>query len=286
MVKKMKDFELGFCTDWRYCNVKDGDKIPYPNNWQNTPLTLQQVTSSNIGLQLGEHSNGVCAIDFDGIEAIDYWNENFPRHEIDKINTVMWSSGKPYRLQAAFTVPHDYWDVLKHRKISMLEFRWGNQSVLPPSKLDDGRQYFWIKNPSTTAIKEIPEDVLAHWLNLIYQDMIKYDNIQVKEYEVKTVDEEFVNHLLERISHKVGELKGDYETWRTIAWATCSAVGVNSAKMLMQYYFPYKTTKEMSSLLQWKNGIGPKLGTLIKMSGISSLERQLLETQMKLRKMK
>ena len=286
MVKKMKDFELGFCTDWRYCNVKDGDKIPYPNNWQNTPLTLQQVTSANIGLQLGEHSNGVCAIDFDGIEAIDYWNENFPRHEIDKINTVMWSSGKPYRLQAAFTVPHDYWDVLKRKVVNKLEFRWGGQSVLPPSKLDDGREYFYIKSPSTTAIKEIPEDVLAHWLNLIYQDITKYDNTVVHEFVAQDVDEEFVNHLLEKISYKVGNLRGDYDVWRTIAWATCSAVGINSAKMLMQYYFPDKTNREMKTLLSWKRGIGPKLGTLIKMSGISSLERQLLETQMKLRKMK
>ena len=286
MVKKMKDFELGFCSLWRYCNVKDGDKIPYPNNWQNTPLTLQQVTSSNIGLQLGEHSNGVCAIDFDGIEAIDYWNENFPRHEIDKINTVMWSSGKPYRLQAAFTVPHVYWDVLKRKVVNKLEFRWGGQSVLPPSKLDDGREYFYIKSPSTTVIKEIPEDVLAHWLNLIYQDITKYDNTIVHEFVAQDVDEEFVNHLLEKISHKVGNLRGDYDVWRTIAWATCSAVGINSAKMLMLYYFPDKTNKELKTLLSWKRGIGPKLGTLIKMSGISSLERQLLETQMKLRKMK
>ena len=282
----MKDFELGFCSLWRYCNVTPGDKVPYPNNWQNTPLTLQQVTSSNIGLQLGEHSNGVCAIDFDGVEAVDYWNENFPGHEIDKINTVMWSSGKPFRLQAAFTVPNVYWDVLKRKVVSKLEFRWGGQSVLPPSKLNDGREYFWIQKPSMQRISEIPEDVLAHWLNLIYQDITKYDNTVVHEFVAQDVDEEFVNHLLERISHKVGNLRGDYDVWRTIAWATCSAVGITSAKMLMLYYFPDKTNKEMKTLLSWKKGIGPKLGTLIKLSGIGSLERQLLETQMKLRKMK
>jgi hypothetical protein len=282
----MKDFDLGFCTLWRYCNVTPGDKIPYPNNWQNTPLTLQQVTSSNIGLQLGEHSNGVCAIDFDGIEAIDYWNENFPQHPIHELNTICWSSGKEYRLQAAFTVPQIYWDVLKRKVVNKLEFRWGGQSVLPPSRLNDGREYFWIKSPSKQILSEIPEDVLAHWLNLIYQDITKYDNTIVHEFVAQDVDEEFVNHLLEKISHKVGNLRGDYDVWRTIAWATCSAVGITSAKMLMQYYFPDKTNKEMKTLLSWKRGIGPKLGTLIKLSGIGSLERQLLETQMKLRKMK
>tara|TARA_R110000868_G_C10929988_1_gene766283 strand:- start:1850 stop:2698 length:849 start_codon:yes stop_codon:yes gene_type:complete len=282
----MKDFELGFCSLWRYCNVTPGDKVPYPNNWQNTPLTLQQVTSSNIGLQLGEHSNGVCAIDFDGVEAVDYWNENFPGHEIDKINTVMWSSGKPFRLQAAFTVPHVYWDVLKRKVVSKLEFRWGGQSVLPPSKLNDGRQYFWIQKPSMQQIQEIPEDVLAHWLNLIYQDITKYDNTIVHEFVAQDVDEEFVNHLLEKISYKVGNLRGDYDVWRTIAWATCSAVGITSAKMLMQYYFPDKTNKEMKTLTSWKTGIGPKLGTLIKLAGISATERRVLELEMKLRNMK
>ena len=282
----MKDFELGFCSLWRYCNVTPGDKVPYPNNWQNTPLTLQQVTSSNIGLQLGEHSNGVCAIDFDGVEAVDYWNENFPQYPIHELNTICWSSGKPFRLQAAFTVPHDYWNVLKRKVVSKLEFRWGGQSVLPPSKLTDGREYFWIKSPSTQKLSEIPEDVLAHWLNLIYQDITKYDNTIVHEFVAQDVDEEFVNHLLERISHKVGNLRGDYDVWRTIAWATCSAVGITSAKMLMLYYFPDKTNKELKTLLSWKRGVGPKLGTLIKLSGIGSLERQLLETQMKLRKMK
>jgi hypothetical protein len=282
----MKNVELGFCSLWRYCNVTPGDKVPYPNNWQNTPLTLDQITSSNIGLQLGEHSNGVCAIDFDGVEAIDYWNENFPGHEIDKINTVMWSSGKPFRLQAAFTVPHVYWDVLKRKVVSKLEFRWGGQSVLPPSKLNDGREYFWIQKPSMQQIREIPDDVLAHWLKLLYQDMTKYDNTQVKEYETQTVDEEYVNKLLERIKYKVGELKGDYDVWRTIAWATCSAIGINSAKMLMQYYWPYKTNKEMTTLMSWRNGVGPKLGTLIKLSGMSSAEKQILELEMKLRRMK
>ena len=282
----MKDFELSFCTDWRYCNVTPGDKKPYPNNWQNIPLTLDQVSSTNIGLQLGEHSNGVCAIDFDGVEAIDYWNIHFPDYDILKMPTIAWSSGKEYRLQMAFTVPQEYWSVLKRKVVSKLEFRWGGQSVLPPSKLNDGRQYFWVVRPSKGNVFPLPDDVLAHWLNLLYEDMTKYDNIVPQEFVLQDVDEEFVNHLLEKISYKVGNLRGDYDVWRTIAWATCSAVGITSAKMLMQYYFPDKTNKEMKTLTSWKTGIGPKLGTLIKMSGISSLERQLLETQMKLRKMK
>jgi len=282
----MIDTELQYRTEWRYCNVTPGDKKPYPNNWQNIPLKLSEITSSNIGLQLGEHSNGTCAIDFDGIEAIDYWNEHFPDYDILKMPTIAWSSGKEYRLQMAFTVPQEYWSVLKRKVVSKLEFRWGGQSVLPPSKLNDGREYFWVTRPSVSNVYQLPDDVLAHWLKLIHDDMTKYDNVQVQQFEIKDMDEEFVNELLSRISHKVGNLRGDYDVWRTICWATCSAVGISSARMLMQYYWPDKTKKEIKTLTSWKNGIGPKIGTLIKMSGISSLERQLLETQMKLRKMK
>jgi hypothetical protein len=282
----MVDNELQLMTNWRYCCVTPLDKKPYPNNWQNMPLTLSQVNSTNIGLQLGEHSNGTCAIDFDGEEAIDYWNITFPQYHIHELDSISWSSGKEYRLQVAFSVPKQYWDVLKRKVVNKLEFRWGGQSVLPPSKLNDGRQYFFINSPSTTTLKEIPDVILTHWLKLLYDDMTKYDNVVSHEYEKQTFDEEFANKLLERISHKVGNLRGDYDVWRTIAWATCSIVGINSAKMLMQYYWPEKTNKEMSTLMSWKNGIGPKIGTLIKLSGISSAERQVLELEMKLRNMK
>ena len=89
----------------------------------------------------------------------------------------------------------------------------------------------------------------------------------------------YVNQLLEKISHKTGNLRGNYDTWRTIAWATCSAVGINTARMLMQFYWPEKTTKEMHTLNSWKGGIGPGIGTLIKMAGHTKKKsiRQLID---------
>jgi hypothetical protein len=282
----MKDNILELLSDWRYTNVSAGDKKPYPDDWNNKPLTLSQVSSSNIGLQLGEHSNGTCAIDFDGIEAIDYWNKQFPQYDITTIDTVCWTSGKDYRLQMAFTIDPMYWDVLKRKVVNKLEFRWGGQSVLPPSKLNDGRQYYWINSPSNYTVKKLMPEVLEHWLQLLLNDLTKYDNISKTEFELKDFDEEYVNKLLERISSKVGNLRGDYDVWRTIAWATCSSVGVSTAKMLMQYYWPEKTNKEMNTLLSWKNGVGPTIGTLIKLSGMNKTEKELLELEMKLRKIK
>ena len=98
------------------------------------------------------------------------------QYGIDSLNTIMWSSGKEYRCQAAFTVPQIYWDVLKRKVTHSLEFRWGGQSVLPPSTLVDGREYFWINSPSTTKLREIPDDILTYWLQLLLDDIPTYNH--------------------------------------------------------------------------------------------------------------
>lgn len=268
----MQNEELQNLINWRYCNVTIGDKKPYPNNWQNTPLTLNQVESNNIGVILGIHSDGLCAIDFDGIEAIDHWTNTFGI-DIGDMDTVMWTSGKEYRCQAAFTIDNEYWDVLKRKVINKLEFRWGGQSVLPPSTLNDGRQYFWLKSPSKYVVQRLPENVLAYWLQLIYDDETKYDSIDTKTYTIQQYDEQFIDVLLSKIAPQVGNLRGDYDVWRTIAWATCSQVGVNNAKHLMMKYWPEKTKKELKTLTSWQpNKRTPGIGTLIKMSGINKIE--------------
>jgi hypothetical protein len=277
----MLDPELIQLQTWRYCNVTNGDKKPYPNNWQNTPLTLQQVQSDNIGVILGKHSNGLCAIDFDGIEAIDHWTNTFGI-DITDMDTVMWSSGKDYRCQAAFTIDNEYWDVLKRKVVNKLEFRWNCQSVLPPSKLNDGREYFWLKKPSETVVQRLPETVLSYWLELIYDDMTKYDQLPTVNYEISTYDSEFIDVLLGKISSKVGNLHGDYDVWRTIAWAVCSQVGIMNAKYLMNKHWPTKTKKEIKTLNAYKSGgRSPGIGTLIKLSGISKMEKRLLELKYK-----
>ena len=283
----MVDYELEQCHTWRFVNIKNGEKIPIGKDWQQNPNTLNYIHSNNVGVILGVQSQGLCAIDFDGIEAIDHFNNTFPDIDITNIDTAMWTSGKDYRMQVAFTVPKMYWSVLKRKVVNKLEFRWtGTQSILPPSKLNDGREYIWIKKPSVVGVVELPEQILCYWLNLILLEYTKYDRVINKTYEVAIGAEE-VNELLSRIKNKVGDLKGDYDVWRTIAWATCNAVGKNTAEMLMKYYWPYKTNKELSTLRAWRSDhIGPTLGTLIKLSGVSSDERKLLEVQAKLRRMK
>jgi hypothetical protein len=117
------------------------------------------------------------------------------------------------------------------------------------------------------------------------------DKLETKQYvnnfEPTSVDETFVDELLSRINRKISNLRGEYDVWRTIAWATCHSVGINSAQSLLMKYWPDKTKKEIKTLKSWKQQHnGPTVGTLIKLSGVSSEERKLLELQAMLRKKK
>jgi hypothetical protein len=257
----MKDNELNLMTDWRYTNVTNGDKKPYPNNWQHTPLLLKHVQSSNIGLQLGQHSNGTCAIDFDGEQAIDYWTEVFPQHPIHSLNTVMWSSGKEYRCQAAFVVPKEYWDVLKRKVTHNLEFRWGGQSVMPPSKLSDGRQYFWINSPSTTKLRQIPDDILSYWLELLLDDMPIYDR---EPSERPKLNDDEITDLAEQLKKYYPTL--DYDTWIRVTWAFCNELGTSDGIAVMKYHYPENKEGEYRKFYRSSNN-GKKItiGTVIKM---------------------
>ena len=257
----MTEYELNLLPDWRYTNVTNGDKKPYPNNWQNTPLLLSQVVSENIGLQLGQHSNGTCAIDFDGPEAIDFWTQTFPQHPIDSLNTIMWSSGKEYRCQAAFSVPKIYWDVLKRKVTHNLEFRWGGQSVMPPSKLNDGRQYFWINSPSTTQLRQIPDDILTYWLQLLLNDMPIIDYTPI---ERPKLNDDTIVQLADELKKHYPQLS--YDEWIRVTWAFCNELGTNDGVAIMKYHYPESKQGEYRKFYN-KSNTGKKItiGTVIKM---------------------
>lgn len=154
---------------------------------------------------------------------------------------------------------------------------------------DASRIYYGVPN---CPIKENQGKILSKEKMMCLVNMI--DEIEreeskkwVQTFEPTTVDELFVDELLLRISHKVSNLRGEYDLWRTIAWSTCHALNnVSLATNLLMKYWPDKTKKEKQALKSWKSSNSPTLGTLIKLSGISKDERKLLEVQMKLRKMK
>ena len=258
MGAEMKDTELECIPSWRYCQVREGEKIPYPAGWQNTPKRIRDIDSTNVGLLLGTPSHGIVALDFDGTSAWTWFEQRIgctlPR-------TVTWTSGKTDRCQMAFLVPEEAWDHIKTQKITHtrdnliaegegFEFRWtGCQSVMPPSSLTDGREYEWIRSPCETQTAELPIEILRYWLSTGENTKVLNTN-PVVDITVDDVDETKFTELakiLEQIHKQTPN--PDYDDWMRIAFAAASEVGNSVAAALLAAYWPEKVRGEYSRLL-------------------------------------
>lgn len=254
----MKNLQLECVPGWRYCNVRAGGKAPYPNNWQQRALSLAAIESTNVGLLLGPVSQGVCALDFDGPTAWTWFDATIG---CALPETTTWTSGKTARCQMAFRVPSAYWFYLRTLKITHtrdagiapgegFEFRWaGAQSVLPPSTLADGRSYTWITEPSQVGLAELPDAILAYWL--------QHANPEVPEHptrdtsNITDTDVWDIESLLMVLKQRHDVL--DYDTWRTVSWATAHHVGTAVAGVLMSHYWPERLRGEYHRLFRGYN---------------------------------
>lgn len=254
---------------WRYTRVLKGQKKPYLHDWQNHPLTLDQIPmSDNIGLICGESSNGTLCIDFDGPSTIDFWQKNIDTEIPD---TITWTSGREGRMQKAFSVDKEYWPFVRtikrktgvlgsDGKHELLEFRWnGNQSLLPPSiHPDTKKEYIFLGNTGT--VNEIPEKALIYWLiecnkDLLTEDTakapIKYDNVNEME----------VIRVLSII--KQNEPKLSYDDWMSVTFSVAHEVGVNKAIAMMSSVYPEQRKGEYRTLLQsYNRSRSPTFGSL------------------------
>ena len=277
----MKNHILEQQPTWRYCHVRSGEKKPYPNNWQNNPLLLDEVDSGNIGLILGPLGLGVCAIDgttawaWLAAQGIDY--RDLPK-------TPTWASGKPDRCQMAFSVPEEYWPYLKTKKIATLapskpgagdgegfEFRWaGGQSVLPPSIHPDTHEpYIWLID-ATYNMAEIPESLLCVWLEEIQRQPVL--DIADTEPEVKLDDlDQFDINEAESVLKYLKERRPSlsYDDWRTVCWALAHHIGREAAGVLIKMYYPEQKRGEYAGLFRtWNKAKSPKLGSLMFLAGL------------------
>ena len=246
-------------SDWRFTPVKG--KAPDQKNWQLNPMTFQEVNkwvgtpcsyklkdefkvehdvngTYGLGLLLGSKSNGVCAIDFDGQFAFDYYLEHFGDNLAD-IDTVTWQ-GKEGRFQMAFNISFEYWNLLKPKKVShngeAIEFRWeGNQSVLPPSDYpnlkDKSMKYEWLRSPEDVEVAPIPENILNHWL-----DMCKPKPITAPATTNTNSNIQMYIKALELIKSYEPDLH--YNDWIVIFWAFQTHAGTSTAISEMNRLWP------------------------------------------------
>ena len=159
---------------WGYVAVGKS-KRPYQSKWQQNPLTKQQlaveITAGRalaIGVACGPQSGGLLFIDHDGPSASEVLRKlGIPTSELP----ISWAvtSGRKGRFQIIYTVPIQYWDQIKTRKIKsgvvdedgsieQIELRWtGCQSIVAGSHPITGA-YHWIdgRAPSDIPIAEAP----------------------------------------------------------------------------------------------------------------------------------
>lgn len=271
----MKDQDLECLPNWRFCRIPRGSKGPRYSGWNNLPLALAEVPADgNIGVILGRHSQGLAALDFDGPEAWDWWDKNIG---IAIPETITWASGRTGRCQMAFQVPEPYWEYLDTVKITLgispgevkpdgFEFRWtGVQSVLPPSLHPDlGTEYFWVRPPTTTALAQIPDELLCYWLQ--HNDHRPVTDLPViTEASIESVtDAEYreLRALLEQIRQYNAVLA--YDDWMNISFSAASVVGNRAAEIIMKELWPERTAGEYRRMLAGRDPArSPTIASLV-----------------------
>ena len=171
-------------SEWGYVAVGHA-KRPYQPKWQDNPLTQQQLTAEieagrahAIGVIAGPQSGGLLFVDHDGISAGEVLESiGAPSRSLPKSWAV--TSGRNGRFQIIYTVPSQYWDQIKTRKIKsgkydedgnveQLELRWtGCQSVVAGSHPLTG-SYRWLKGraPTDLPLAEAPLALIEQMLQL------------------------------------------------------------------------------------------------------------------------
>jgi predicted P-loop ATPase len=171
-------------STWGYVAVGHA-KRPYQPKWQDNPLTQQQLTAEieagrahAIGVIAGSQSGGLLFVDHDGISAGEVLESiGAPSRDLPKSWAV--TSGRNGRFQIIYTVPSQYWDQIKTRKIKsgkydedgnveQLELRWtGCQSVVAGSHPITG-SYRWLKGraPTDLPLAEAPLALIEQMLQL------------------------------------------------------------------------------------------------------------------------
>jgi hypothetical protein len=232
-------------------------------------------------------SRQICMVDIDGGMTIQELFDNDFYNEFGAgFYTTARHTDDAHRFRIMFVLEEPIYDDLIMRKIirGLLEF----YETADRNCKDASRIYYGVKD---CPIKECRNKILYKYITDELIAMIdRIDNKPISQAYVpntnKEYDIEFVDELLSRISYKTGTLQGEYDLFKTIAWSVCNTIGQHNATMLMSKYWPVKTKKEQQVIKTYDSIKSPTVGTLIKMSGISSTERQLLEISMKLRRLK
>ena len=135
----------GCPTDFRFVPL-NGNKTPIDPNtgrkfncWNDpenhyTPPDLDRMNGvvKAVGLQLGEASGGILALDFDGHGAEGIF-QHLTGHDVkDLPRTIVFDSGRPGRYQCLLRVPNEHWDRLTKNKLDVKNWPGKDNPVYHP----------------------------------------------------------------------------------------------------------------------------------------------------------
>lgn len=123
----------------------------------------------------------------------------------------------------------------------------------------------------------LPDSVIRELITIGQQENERIIKIVNNYQHDKKYRQDIVGDLLRRIAVRKGNLRGEYNDWLQIAWATCHTIGVHDAIILMREHFPEKTKHEMHAFNSWNPNESPTIGTLRYLSQITTEEFTELE---------
>lgn len=230
-------------------------------------------------------SRQICMVDIDdGMTIQELFNNDFYNTFGAGFYTTARHTDEAHRFRIMFVLEEPETDALRMRKIirGLLE----TYKSADTNCKDASRIYYGIPNCvyKECTDKVLPKSKTEELISFI--DKMDLDNQKSYTYDYSNetkYDDIFVDELLKRISVKVGSLKGEYDTFKTIAWAVCHTLGTYNATVLMTKHWPTKTQKEPQVIKTYNENKSPTIGTLIKLSGIDKETLRQLDNDFKYR---
>ena len=289
------DKSVYYTVNGKYINQGYGWVNVEVDNWRDAfelITTDGYATSSELSSDHRTEDNyisrQICMVDIDdGMTIQELFNDDFYNTFGAGFYTTARHTDENHRFRIMFVLEEPETDALRMRKIirGLLEtYKTADTNCKDASRIYYGIPNCTIKEYTNKTLPKTITDALVELIDSIDNKVVKHT--YTYNYDEKKYDEQFTSELLSRISMKVGSLQGEYDTFKTIAWAVCHTVGQHNANNLMNRYWPTKTKKEQQVIKTWNSNKSPTVGTLIKLSGISKTERELLELQMRLRNIK
>ena len=231
---------LPFNLGLSYVPIPAGMKGPVTARWNQRASCITDATEAhklagNVGLAHAYCETPTCAVDIDdGKETLRYLaGKGIDLNSLltERDAAVMWS-GRPNSLKAIFTLPEGVGPLLtKTVKVDgriILEFRCATadgktvQDVIPPSVHPSGTKYRWLQG-SLEALREIPDELLNIWQELIEADQTK-SQAQQKTKTVWHAPAPLTPREIAILKDQLTYIDPncDRETWRNVVWAVLS----------------------------------------------------------------